>query len=753
MKKSNLLKLSVLAALAFSSSTALVAQASSSTDDSSTFVFRKRDVQNQIVEKALLISQTIDRTFEELALAINNGAIKVADKKSASTHITKIREYIAQTIEQTNTDSEAIAQCIHINDALLTHLEGLLKSNVQVLLPFDLESVIKKTQDAKVDFSQLLERITAHESRIITLIEKNRNTGKSFLPSFFSSTETWLKEKGIWNAGKRILPYVPFVLYLKYRTQVSDTIKKTFAPKPIIIPAQEAKEGEDDKNQDNKNNKPKIIIPSSFMDSLNIKLDTIPFDFGVTALFSAMLKKDYSDLCSWSNERCKQIYAKVKGENYEDPSPVKTSRLSFADLVGYTHAKDQINHLVEYFANKKMYDRAGTFPDRGYLFVGPLDIGKNLAHGLAGEITKQLRSQGKKCGIRELHSSDLVKKDIKDIIADTEKEAPYEPAIILIDDISWLAEKSVGDKTTLSGLVSAMSSTLRGNKKQIIIIATSNNPASIDKTLNGSGRLGSTVYFDKPTAEERATFITKELTKRSVRIAEFDIDQLSFLTESCSYDVLTAIVKTAFAIAGSKKEITTQAHLEQAIDSIVHNIAYNDTRRNDEQETVLAQYFASQALAHILLKPRDQLVKVTILPLSTYNTHAIKHGALITHAADNAEEFITDEDLQKQITIALAGVKGIKALGSTPTMAMRVESATIARKLVKEIVFEGILGKDFGKAGQEEKLIAADKLVATLGQNAADILAGHTAKLKILAAELKEKRTLTYQEIMTIINR
>lgn len=751
MEKITLLKLSISLALALSSSTLLVAQASNS-QDMDTPVFRKRDVQNQIIEKALVVLQSIDRTFEELALAINNGAIKVTDKKFVGTHITKIREFIAQTTAQA--EAESIAQCVHINDALLAHLEALLNSNVQIVLPFDTEAVIKKSQDATVDFSQVLERITEHENRIVSLIEKNRKAGKSFIADMFSSTETWLKDKGIWNAGKRVLPYVPFVVYLKYRTQISDTLKRAFAPTSIIIPApvvdnKEGKEGEK-KAED----KSIIIAPNNpIMDSINFKLDTIPFDIGVSAIFTAMLKKDFSDLCSWSNERCKQIYAKVKGESYEDPSPVKISRLSFGDIVGYDHAKGQINHLVEYFANKKMHDRAGTFPDRGYLFVGPLDIGKNLAHGLAGEITKQLKSQGKKCGIRELHSSELVKKDIKDIIADTEKESPYEPAVILIDDISWLAEKSVGDKTTLSSLVGAMSSTLRGNKKQIIIIATSNNPASIDKTLNGAGRLGSTVYFDKPTKEERIAFLTKELKKRSVRIAEFDVEKLAFLTENSSYDILTAIVKTAFSIAASNKEITTQAHLEQAIDGIVHNIAYRDTRRNEEQETILAQYYAAQALAHVLLKPNNQLVKVTILPLSTYNTHAIKHGALITHATDNAQEFVTAEDLQKQITIALAGVKGIKALGGNPTMAMRVETSMLARKLVKEIVFEGILGKEFGKAGQEEKLIAADKLVTQLGQNATDLLAGHTAKLQVLAAELKEKRTLTQQEIMTIINR
>lgn len=755
MKTFPLFKLSVVAALACGLQGSLTAALpGESFDDSTTSVSRKYDVQTQLIEKALNILRSIDLALEELALSTNNGSIKVADKKLVVAHITKIRDFVAQQLSK-DTTIETLADCISANNFLIAHVDGLIESHLRVLPPFD---GTEATSSAALASANLLAMITSHEEKMVEIWGKVRHTGKTVLPRFLTKAETWLKDSGVWNAGKRALPYIPLVLYINYRSKLESSLKKTFTGSPKPAQLDEQKHVPANASAEESLAKIATLLQGqnapkpSATGSLAFKLDTISLDLLTASYFGALINKDYKDFLSWSHEKGKHLYALLKGETYEDPSPVKKSKLKFSDIVGYAYAKEQINHLVGYFDNKNQYDRTGTFPDRGYLFVGPLDMGKDLAHALAGEITLKLQAQGKKCGIRDLHSSELVKKDIKDIIEETEKESGEEPVILLINDLNWLTDKSEKDKGVLGSLATAMSKTLKGNKKKIFIVATTQDAAAIDKTLSGSGRLGSTVHFDKPTQAERAEFFAKELAKRGARKADFDVQNLAFLTDDCSYDALTAIVKAAFARATSQAAITTQAHIKQAIDAIIHKIAYNDTRRDAEQEVILAQCFAGQTLVHYLLEPRNELVKVTILPVASAQTHALSHGKLITHAVDNKQEFTTAKDLEHEAVIALAGVEAVKLLGNEPTIAMIQKADLIARTYAKRIVFQGASEKDFDKKSRDEKLAQVSKLMNEFAQQAQALLTKHQNKLATIAAELKEKLTLDKQELMTILN-
>lgn len=694
-------------------------------------IFRKRDVQDQLLEKTLNQLNSIDYIFEELAQSVNNGAIKVADKKVVINHIIGIREFIAEISAQRGSATEKIAQLTQINQALMDHLHILVDNHLSIIPPFDAATIIKKSQEQTAPYGDLLLKLGSNAEALEKLIAKTRNAGKNSLNRFFTKTETFLKEKGILTAGKRLLCYVPLVAYAKYRNEIIQFISK----------ANTVEKHEDAKNEG---------VPA--LNGFKIKSELIPLDLGLGALFTSMLKKDGKDLFNWLQEQGKKGYNKLKGESYDDPSPVKTSKLSFSDIVGYNQTKGQLSPILEYFNNKTMYDRTGTFVDRGYIFVGPFDMGKNLAHALAGEITKQFKAQNiaKKCGIRELHSSELIKKDIKDIIADTEQEAPYEPAIILIEDIDWLVSQANKDSLIWSNFAGAMSSALRGNKKQIFIIATSNRPELIDRTVKGQGRLGVIVQFDKPNKDERKEFITKELTKRSVRLNEFDTDKLAFLTEKCSYDTLTTIIKTACTIAGNRKEVINQQHIEFAIDSIVHNIIYNEPRRNDVQQRTLAEHYAGQALAHMLLKPASCLVKVTILPVATKLKDTFKHGKLITHEEDYAKEFRSDADLKKEVIIALAGIESVKAFGGTSSFAMVTDTKAYARALVRKIVFEDNFA-ELSKAAKQEKLKAVETMMSELTKEANTLVNSNQVKLETITRMLQTQRTVSYDELAELL--
>ena len=187
---------------------------------------------------------------------------------------------------------------------------------------------------------------------------------------------------------------------------------------------------------------------------------------------------------------------------------------------------------------------------KAIFLVGPIDTGKMLTQALAGEVTKTLKSKGKatKCSVYEIHASLLLQKELKDIVKEAEKSSP---CLVVIDELDWLFNQKSVDPKIWSDLVTSMSGTLKSAKKQVFIVGTARNCNNIDMAIKDHGRLGTTIYFDKPNIEERTEFFQKEISDSCVIVDNFDILSYAKQTEGCSQEQLRSVIKGALNIAHS----------------------------------------------------------------------------------------------------------------------------------------------------------------------------------------------------------
>lgn len=734
----------------------------------------KADLYQALRKRSIKQIDVIDLTLEELAQAINANTIKVSDKKVFIDHIITLRAFLdklkkERIIEFNEKNLILIAQ---INKEIIIHIHKILDKGPKSFKHFDdlpiraefqllkEETVLDRAEAiGESNFSRVLIMLGANDQALKSLIEKNRLAGASAFNRFFQKTEKEAKRNKLHILFKRSLPYGILGLYCLYLT-AGDKIPAGFqwlktlvggkqatpAPAggvPAAAPAPAAAAA-----------LPAHGIfgtPSLYFGDINITPQNL-INAAITLYFANRIQDDAKDLYGWFSEKAKKVFTKLKGESYEDPSPVKASKISFTDIAGYDHAKNSLQTIVNYFKSKEFFDRMGTHVDRGYLLVGPLDIGKQLTHGLADAITQEVKKHHKdaKCGIYEVHSSALVKKDIADMIKEVEKESPVYPCIILIDDLDWLVDHAKSKPSIWGDLVAAMNSNLRGNKKQIFIFAAARDTSKIYATIKGQGRLGSLVQFGKPTVEERKAFFVKELSKRGARAQEFDITRLALHTKNCSYDILTSIVRKAFGMAHAQKEIAAQRHIEHAIESIVHGIMHHEQLDPKEQE-MLAVHYAGRALAHSIINPALPF-KVTTLPMGIEKDHALAQGGFIVHTTDNHHHFITEQDLAHKAVITLAGTQAEKLINSgNVAQGLAKKTKQQAFEHAKQIVFQGITGKDLSKKLKNEKLDSVWQKVEQFTQEAQRLLENNKDPLLRIAQALKEKRVLTSEEIQALI--
>lgn len=487
---------------------------------------------------------------------------------------------------------------------------------------------------------------------------------------------------------------------------------------------------------------PGILGTPVSMLSRFVKFDTRTFfDVSAAMMIAPILKKDAEDIGNWSLKQFKKAYAFLKGEPYEDDSPIKKSKITFKEVIGFDHAKSELGKVVKYFTKKDDFDRAGASVERGYLLVGQVDAAKSLAQALAGEVTNIIKEKKKAaiCGVYEIHASQLLDKKLKDIIKEAEEKSP---CILVIDQIDWLSSDKQVKPEIWSDLVTSMSSTLRSNKKEVFIIATAQNLRAIDKAVHEQGRLGVTIQLDSADLDARKTFIAKELTERVIDASQFDLELLAKQTEGCTLQELARVIKRAIAHAQEASETLNQKHIEISIDEVVHNII--STSVSAVNKKMLAAHFAGKAFAHINLKP-GQLNKVTIKTVA--KGAKLKSGAIIAYKPKNADLFMTQKDIENYCVIALAGAEAQKLIANTTSVALSAAAKKNVFDLVKKTLFEGISEKELPRNLKEQKLAEVWQIIDGYTKLANQLVSINIDKIKAIAKELETRGTISADEL------
>jgi transitional endoplasmic reticulum ATPase len=221
---------------------------------------------------------------------------------------------------------------------------------------------------------------------------------------------------------------------------------------------------------------------------------------------------------------------KIHGKKTQEKE-TKKSLISYEDIGGLKGQVDKIREMIELpLKYPEIFERMGIDPPRGVLLYGPPGTGKTLIAKVAAQETDAYlifisgpEIVGKYYGESEAR--------LREIFAEAQKNAP---AIVFIDEIDAIAPKREdvgGDKQVERRIVAQLLSIMDGLKDrgQVIVIATTNIPNSLDPALRRPGRFDREIMIPIPDRDGRREII--EIHTRGMPLAtDVDLDELANIT-------------------------------------------------------------------------------------------------------------------------------------------------------------------------------------------------------------------------------
>ncbi len=511
----------------------------------------------------------------------------------------------------------------------------------------------------------------------------------------------------------------------------------------------------------------------------------------------ALLKRDFSAIglalhavvaAGWSKEASK-FYPKLKkqisiwGNRLKGGSHLKEAQklaevsdnVRFTDIFGQDEIKRYWQLLVDYLENPEPFDRLGLTPPKGILCVGDTRTGKTFSvQALLGEIKAMQQRTGSKDKFKFLNLSAAMidMYGLTEILKEIKQAAP---CIVFIDEIDLLYLQRHGhENKKLSEFLVSMSGTIdsKDSKNQVIIIAATNKPESLDVALRQPGRFGKEIRFEYPNYQDRIAFISHKLEKLSLDPEQFDIDYLAQVTEKKSYEALTMLLNNALLKARNNHEMINQEHLNATLDEdVLHIIPHNSKNIPMHEQEILAAHLAAQALTLIKLQPENKLSKVTIKQVMTdikeefmgrhlwtpvkdrekNEQQRFEYGKLFMNHSKDSIHLNSRAEKIKQIQTFLAGFIGEEIMHGSCGYSCHKEDAHKALELAQSITFEGLDSEDLPKHIYKIKYDAALKIIETCKKATRELLMENKKELEIITSALLQYKTLDAQIIQKLI--
>ena len=276
-----------------------------------------------------------------------------------------------------------------------------------------------------------------------------------------------------------------------------------------------------------------------------------------------------------------------KEQIYEIKSPLK-----FSDIAGVDEAKEELEEIVEFLKNPKLFKSKNISMPKGVLLVGVPGVGKTLlARAVAGEAGVPFFYKSAATFV-ELYVG-VGAKRVSELFSAAKRKSP---SIIFIDEIDAIGKKrggmSAGEReSTLNQLLVEMDGF--ESSSGIIVIAATNKIEILDDALLRAGRFDRRVFVDLPDARGREEILQIYLKnkKHSCNIA-----QIAKRTAGFSGAALANLVNEA-AINSLRKG--ADGIDDTDFDAVRNKVAYGKKRINmlsQNELELLSVYQASKLL-------------------------------------------------------------------------------------------------------------------------------------------------------------
>ncbi len=340
-------------------------------------------------------------------------------------------------------------------------------------------------------------------------------------------------------------------------------------------------------------------------------------------------------------------FGRSRGKLYADDD----IGITFNDVAGIDEAVEEVREIVDFLQHAEKYQKLGGRIPKGVLLVGPPGTGKTLlAKAIAGEAGVPFYS---------LSGSDFVEMfvgvgaaRVRDMFQQAQAKAP---CIIFIDELDALGKSRAGNmpgshderEQTLNALLVEMDGF--DANTNVIVIAATNRPETLDPALLRPGRFDRNVLVDRPDKQGRQEILKVHV--KNVKLGpNVELKHIASITPGFVGADLANLVNEAALLAARKgKNSVGQEEFNDGVERVTAGLEKKKRVMNEAEKRRVAYHEAGHALVAYSLPDTDPVHKVSIIP------RGVAALGYTMQRPEGDRYLMTQPELEAQMQVLLAG--------------------------------------------------------------------------------------------------